>query len=212
MSQQARVDSFSLLRQFRASLATFASVAAVALDEASTDIQRTLLWLREDRNRYWKAQVQTRTQQYTRAKLALKQREVLDRAVAGTHSSCVEERRAVKIAEKRLREAEEKFKLVRIYSNQIEKESLDYKGTIHGLVNAIEAEIPNACASLDRMVDSLEQYVALAPPEMPLGPREGAEGGVLSPLDVPPMEDPKSETAERKSEIQSSKSETNSND
>ena len=27
---------------------------------------------------------------------------------------------------------------------------------------------PNACAHLDRMVDSLEAYVALAPPETPL--------------------------------------------
>ena len=94
MSGQARVDSFAILTQFRASLATFASTAAMALDEAGTDIQRTLLWLREDRYRYWKAQVQTRTQQYTQAKLALKQREVLDRAIAGSRSSCVEERRA----------------------------------------------------------------------------------------------------------------------
>jgi len=185
MSRQARVDSFSALRQFRASLATFASVAAVALDEAGTDIQRTILWLREDRYRYWKAQVQTRSQQYTQAKLALKQHEVLDRAIAGTHSSCVEERRALRIAERRLREAEDTFRLVRIYSTQIERESLDYKGSIHGLVNAIEVEIPNACASLDRMVDSLEQYVALAPPEMPLDAKQNVEAGVAQPIDMP---------------------------
>jgi len=184
MSSQARVDSFVALRQFRASLTTFASVAAVALDEASSDIQRTLLWLREDRHRYWKEQVQIRSQQYTQAKLALKQREVLERAVAGTHSSCVEERRALKIAEKRLRRAEDVFRLVRTYANQIDKESLDYKGTIHGLVNAIEVEIPNACANLDRMVDSLEKYVAIAPPEAPGTPGEGIEGSVLQPVDM----------------------------
>lgn len=189
MSQQARVDSFSALRQFRASLTTFASVAAVALDEASTDIQRTLLWLREDRHRYWKEQVQTRSQQYTQAKLALKQREVLDRAIAGTHSSCVEERRALQIAERRLRRAEDAFRLVRIYANQIDKESLDYRGSIHGLVNAIEAQIPNACASLDRMVDSLEKYVAIAPPETPGAPSEGIESTVLQPIDMPSAED-----------------------
>jgi hypothetical protein len=189
MSQQARVDSFSALRQFRAALTTFASVAAVALDEASTDIQRTLLWLREDCYRYWKTQVETRSQQYTQAKLALKQREVLDRAIAGTHSSCVEERRALQIAEKRLRRAENAFRLARIYANQIDKESLDYKGTIHGLVNAIEVEIPNACASLDRMVDSLEKYVAIAPPEAPLAPSETLESSVVQPVDMPPAEE-----------------------
>ncbi len=128
MSGQARIDSFTALSEFRASLATFASIAATALDEAGTDIQRTLQWLREDRYRHWKSQVQTRTAQYTQAKLALKQREVLDRAIAGTRSACVEERRAVQITERRLRDAENKFRLVRIYGRQIEKESLGVQG------------------------------------------------------------------------------------
>lgn len=188
MSGQARVDSSVVLTEFRASLATFASVAATALDEASTDIQRTLQWLREDQYRHWKVQVQTRMDKYTQARLALKQREVLDRALAGTRSACVDERKAVQVTEKRLREAEQKFKLVRVYSRQIEKEALEYKGAIHGLVNALEVEIPNACASLDRMVDSLEKYVALAPPEMALDPRESTESTVLQPGDVPPVE------------------------
>lgn len=187
MSTQARIDSLSVLTQFRASLATFASIAAVALDEAGTDIQRTLLWLREDQYRYWKAQVQTRMGQYTQAKLALKQREVLDRAIAGSRSSCVEERRALQIAERRLREAEHKFRLVKIYHNQIEKESQDYKGAIHGIVNAIEAEIPNACARLEQMAVSLERYVALAPPEMPASPAQGLASSVVQPYDLPPV-------------------------
>ncbi|MGE5295567.1 MAG: hypothetical protein ACM3VT_12120 [Solirubrobacterales bacterium] len=183
MGGHARIDSFAALREFRASLATFASVATTALDEASTDIQRTLQWLREDQYRYWKSQVETRTSQYTRAKLALKQREILDRAIAGTHSSCVEERRAVQIAERRLRDAENKFRLVGMYSRQIDKEALEYKGAIHGLINAVEVEIPNACASLDRMAESLEKYVALAPPEMSLASRESIQSPVVQPVE-----------------------------
>jgi hypothetical protein len=193
MNRQARVDSFPALREFRASLATFAAIAATTLDEASTDIQRTLQWLREDRRRYWKAQVQTRTQQYTRARLLLKQREVLDRALAGTRSSCVDEKKNLQIAERRLRAAENTFRLLGVYTRQIEKESLDFKGAVRGLVSAVETEIPNACARLDRMADSLEKYVALAPPEMPVAPREGIDADVLEPCQMPPAEDPASE-------------------
>lgn len=201
MSRQARVDSSAMLTEFRASLATFASVAAVALDEASTDIQRTLQWLREGQYRHWKAQVQTRMQQYTQAKLALKQREVLDRAIAGSRSSCVEERRAVQIAEKRLRMAEEKLRLVRIYSRQMEKESLEYKGAIHGLVSALEVEIPNACASLEQMVASLEKYVALAPPEIQaVSDRPEAEAMPLQPPASSPMFEESEEASERPGE------------
>jgi len=204
MTRQARVDSSAILTEFRASLATFASVAAVALDEASTDIQRSIQWLREDRHRYWKTQVQARTAKYNQARIALKQREVLDRALAGTRSSCVEERRAVQAAERRLRDAENRFRLTGTYCRQIEKEALDYKGTIHGLINAIEVDIPNACASLDRMVASLERYVALAPPEMPATPREGVESTTVQPFDMPPVEDERAETqAETETETES---------
>jgi hypothetical protein len=194
MSRQARVDSSAVLTEFRASLATFASVAAVALDEATTDIQRSIQWLREDRHRYWKTQVQTRTAKYNQAKLALKTREVLDRAIAGTRSSCVEERRAVQIAEKRLRDAEDRFRLTGMYCRQIERESLDYKGAVHGLLDALEVEIPNACASLDRMVAALERYVAVAPPEMAATPREGFENMAVQPYDAPPEENEREET------------------
>lgn len=175
---QARIHSIPVLKQLRASLTTFASVASVALDEANSEIQRTLLWLREDQYRYWKGQLQARTDEYGRAKRALKQREVLDRALAGSRSSAVDEKRALKVAERRLREAEHKLRMVRTWSRQLEKEVLDYKGAIQGLLNATEAEIPNACARLDKMMDSLEKYVAVAPPEALWSTGEGTETSV----------------------------------
>ena len=165
MSPQARIHSIPVLRQLRASLVNFASIAAIAVEEANSEIQRTLLWLREDQYRYWKGQVQTRMEQHTRARLALKQREVLDRALAGSTSSCVDEKKALQVAERRLREAEHKLRMVRMWNRQLEKQLLDYKGAIQGLVTAVETEIPNACARLDRMVDSLDAYIAVAPPE-----------------------------------------------
>ena len=90
--------------------------------------------------------------------------------------------------------SENTFRLLGIYTRQIEKESLDFKGAVHGLVSAIETEIPNACARMDRMVDSLERYVALAPPEMAPAPREETDGSVLEPCTMPPVEDQESET------------------
>ena len=86
MSQYARVNSVVLLKSLKASLATFSDAAAVALDEVSTDVQRTLAWLNEDRKRYWSNQVHVCAERVTQAKLALKQKNVLDRALSGTTS------------------------------------------------------------------------------------------------------------------------------
>jgi hypothetical protein len=172
MSQEARISSVLVLKQLRAALATFAATASIALEEASTDIQRTRRWLEEDRYRYWRTQVQVRSERFARANIALKQKEVFDRTLAGTPSSCVDERKALKVAQGQLREAEHKLGRARAWSQQIEKELSNYRGAVHRLVSAIEVDIPNAQAKLDKMIDSLEAYLALAPPEMPEGANE----------------------------------------
>jgi hypothetical protein len=167
MSREAKVSSVPALQQLRASLGTFAGAASAALDEASTEIQRTCRWLADDRYRYWRTQVQVRGEQFTRAKLALKGRQIFDRTLAGTPSSCVDERKALKLAEGRLREAEHKFQRVKAWNQRLEKEMSDYRGAVQQLIEAIEVDIPNARARLDKMIGSLEAYLALAPPEMP---------------------------------------------
>ena len=185
MGQEARVSSIPALKQFSASLGIFAKTAHMALDEASTGIQRTHQWLREDQHRFWRAQVQARTEQFTRAKLALKQRQIFDRALAGTPGSCVDEKKALKVAEARLREAEHKLRRVKAWSLQIEKERSDYDGGTQRLVHAIEVEIPNARARLDKMVDSLEAYLALAPPEMRGSVTDQGEAGLVQDTEAP---------------------------
>jgi len=179
MSQEARISSILVLKELRAALGTFAETAARALEEASTEIQRARQWLLEDRYRYWKTQVQARTERFARAKIALKQKEVFDRTLSGTPTSCVDERKALKIAEARLREAEHKFRRLQAWSLRIEKEMSDYRGATQRLLSAIEVDIPNARARLDNMIDSLEAYLALAPPEMPRSATEKAEADLV---------------------------------
>ncbi len=189
MSQEARVNSVLVLKQLRASLGTFAETAATALEEASTEIQHAHQWLQEDRYRHWKREVQARTERFVRAKGALKQKEIFDRTLGGTPSSCVDERKALKIAEARLREAEVKLSRVKAWSLRIEKELSDYRGATQRLLSALEVEIPNARAKLNNMIDSLEAYLALAPPEMP---RSATEKADLDPvrLGEAPVTDP----------------------
>ncbi len=189
MSQYARVNSVALLKLLKASLATFSDTAAVALDEVATDIQRTLAWLTEDRRRYWTEQVRVCRERAVQAKLALKQKQVLDRALSGTTSSAVEERKALAIAERRLREAESKLTQTRSWILQIEKLQSDYRGGVQGLVSAIDADIPNARARLDKMIDSLEDYIALAPPETPADIEKTALQSVLRPEPEPDLRD-----------------------
>jgi hypothetical protein len=193
MSSFARVDSIHALKQFRASLVQFTQAAAVAMEEVDMEIQKTHTWLQQDRYRYWKDKLHNRSEAYTQAKQILNQRQLFERAVQGVPSSCVDERKALQAAEQRLRETEHSFQRVRSWIPQMEREMNDYKGRVKGLASALQMDIPKALARLDRMVDSLEAYVVLAPPETPIPTEQAAKEGVLGP---PPVEEEPSQTGE----------------
>ena len=165
MSQQAKINSVVMLKELRSSLAKFAETASVALDEVTSDIQRTLNWLHEDRRRHWTNQVRLRQERYVQAKLALKRRGIFDFSLTGAHTSALDEKKALAITERQLREAERRLARTRSWILQIEKEMSDYRAATQGLSSAIDMDIPNARAKLEKMVESLEAYVALAPPE-----------------------------------------------
>jgi len=179
MSQYARVNSVVMLKQLRSSLASFAETASTALDEVSTDIQRTLAWLSEDRRRYWKNQVRLRTERYVQAKLALKRKGMFDIALTGLRSTAVDEKKALAIAERQLQEAKRRLARTQSWILRIEKELSDYRAAVQGLSGAIDLSIPNARAKLAKMIESLEAYAALAPPEMAVSAEEKQHDNVL---------------------------------
>lgn len=188
MSQHARVSSVAQLRYFRASLSTFSATAAGTLDEVATDIQRTLTWLTDDRKRYWNTQVRVCTEQFVRAKSLLKRKQIFDRALAGATSSCIDEKKALKAAEEKLQEAQRKLARTNSWIQRIEKELSDYKAAVAGLTGAVDSDIPNAKARLDKMVDSLEAYIAVAPPETSVDLLGQEEATTLRPVEAPASE------------------------
>lgn len=186
MGNQARIDSIAALKAFRASLIQFANVAASAIEELEVELQRSLTWLQRDRYPYWHARVQQCTQAYTQARIALNQQIVFETAVSGRPSSCIEARQVLREAQERLAQAQARFERVKAWMQRIDRAITQYKGRVNGLRNAIEIEIPRAVATLDRMVDSLQAYIDLAPPQAPL-PQQGLEKG---PATLPQPEGP----------------------
>jgi hypothetical protein len=164
MSGYARIGSVDVLREFRASLCSFAHSAATALEESYSEIQRTNMWLKQQQHSHWKNQLRLATEQYQKAKLALKSKQNYDTSRLGAKYSYIDEKKALALAQRKMELAQQKLVNVQRWINRFEKESFDYKGLIQGLLDFAELEIPNAVTQIDRMIDSLESYIALAPP------------------------------------------------
>lgn len=165
MSGFARVGSVDMLKEFRVSLFTFAQKASMALNDADSDIQRTIIWLKQDQHSYWKNQLRRREEQYTKAKLTLRQKKYIEKSPIGVRCSYIDEEKALAAAQRHLEEAQEKLKKIQRWLPQLEKEIYAYKGQIQGLNNSLEVDIPTAAVHLDNMIDALEAYAALPVPE-----------------------------------------------
>jgi hypothetical protein len=167
MSEQARVESVDALKKFRVAFCKFAEAVAVSLDEAEAEIHRTRHWVQHEQRNYWKRQVQKRTELYARAKSALKRKQMMKTPLGGRYS-CVEEERALAVAERRLEEAKEKIENVRRWQRLLEEESHSYQAVAQGLALAIQSDTPTALAQLDNMTAALEAYaVSTAPARQP---------------------------------------------
>lgn len=187
MSGQARVESVDALKKFRAALCKFAEAASVTLDEAQTQILRTSHWVHQDQHNHWKRQIQKRTELYTRAKSALNRKKLMKTPLGGRYS-CVEEEKALAVAERRLEEARQKLDNVRHWRRALDKESESYQAIAQGLSVALQAEIPTALAQLDNMIVALEAYaISTAPAEQPSEAPATTEETLVQPEPGPSM-------------------------
>ena len=178
----ARVQSIDALKHFRVALWKFAEAANVALGDAEGEVQRTLSWLQGEQQQFWTGQIRKRHEHVNRCKDAVRQKKLFKDSTGRTQSA-VDEEKALGIAMKRLEEAEQKLLNTKRHSSKLQKEMHMYKGAVQTFATIVASDMPNAVASLDRMIHSLEAYVSLvassgleAPPPPP-GTAVAADAG-----------------------------------
>ena len=161
MSGYARIDNVDALKEFRTRLIKFAETAQVALADAEGEVQRVLVWLETEANTYWSGQIRKRHEAVEKAKDAVRQKKLF-KSPTGSTQSAVEEEKALRMAQKRLEEAEEKLKNVKRYTPRLQKEISIFKGGVQRLATTVSSDIPMAVGRLDRMVAAVEAYAALS--------------------------------------------------
>ncbi len=160
MARAAKVTSIDAVVRMATALQAFRSEAGGALDDLQQEIQRALEWIHHDCKEYWADEVRRGWQEVTEARLAL-QHATTYRRVADHQPTCVDEKRALAAAKRRLQLAQEKVEAVRHWSRVIERAVDEYRAARSPLATFLEADLPRAVAVLDRMNEALQSYVAL---------------------------------------------------
>lgn len=178
MRPPAHVTSLDLLRDWQSAVITFRADAQDALTSAALDIRRAFEWL-EDRRRSWTKAVRDRHDEVTQAKAALTRKQWV--LPGQRQPDITEEIKALRRAQHRLAEAEDKVERARKWNTALQKSVEEFEGPIRRLADVLESDLPKAAALLQRLVSDLENYLALAngktksPPASPSAPAEAAE-------------------------------------
>jgi hypothetical protein len=168
MSDSAQVSSIDALKQFRAKLCEFGVDSLDALAAVELEIRHRQDWLSQ-RLKYWETQIRERGEDVARAKASLVQHRWGSKDGKGVGTTEVE--MELKKAKRRLEEAEAKAEITRRWQRDLPRAVHEYEGPARRLLGYLEADLKQVLAMLDRMISSLEAYVALtAPPGGPETP------------------------------------------
>jgi hypothetical protein len=160
MDGGAYVNSIDAVRDFRAALVTFVYEAKEALGSHDLELRRALDWLLDEQPKYWEKERRRLDDAVTQAKIELERR-LNSRLPGGETPSCMEERKLLERARARHRRADETADAMRRYAMAAEREADEYSGRARQLSDMLDTDLPRAIATLDRVLDSLDSYVAL---------------------------------------------------
>lgn len=175
MSTSANVKSIESVRDFRIALTTFAEDARNALSAVEMEIRRTRDWLQRDQLGHWQAQIKRRNELLSMARTELHRRRLSQSnsdAISDT-----EQKENVRTAQRRLEEAEQKLQCVKRWVPVLEHAIAEYHAASQPLGDRLTGSLQNSIMLLDRMVATLESYLAIAPPSTPATAADGTSRG-----------------------------------
>lgn len=184
MARQARVISIDALTMMQAALARFERDLRAALDDLEMEVRRALEWIQHDAPQYWEHEVRVGWERVSEARVQLQQAMTM-RRVAEHDPSCVEEKKALEKARRRLQLAQEKADAVRQWRHAVEKAVNDYLAARGQMTGWLEADLPQARTALKHMLAALETYVAIETPADAQAPPAGGEAAAGHQQQVP---------------------------
>jgi len=159
MAERAQVTSVEAIEAFRSHLILFLSKARPSLEEVSSDVLRTRLWIQNDQRRYWENELRIRGKKLERAKGEL----------FGARLSVLEEADAakqmmVRRAQEAVHEAEGKLAALKKWDRELENRSEPYVKQVNQLHDYLTTDMSRAVAYLSEVIKSLEAYAEVLRP------------------------------------------------
>ena len=160
MSSQVAVNSIDSLKDLRVALAVYGEDTLNALGAVGAELRRTVYWLHQVQPAYWRDQIKRRHGQLASAKAELFRRKLSQ--TSGSSLSTAEQVDHVRKAEASLEDAEMRLGMTRKWQARIRQATLEYQASARRIKGLAAGDVPSAVNLLNRLIDSLEEYVRVS--------------------------------------------------
>jgi hypothetical protein len=165
MNPAANVRAIETLQDWHAALVEFRTEAQDALAACELEVRRALDWV-SDMQRHWRQTVRDAEEEVAQAKAELASRSFPD--FNGRMPDTSEQRKALRRAVAKKEFAERQVEVCRRWLAKLPAAvSETYEAPARQLAAILDAELPRGLAVLDRRINALEAYAAIAPPSRP---------------------------------------------
>jgi hypothetical protein len=162
MSRSANVLSVQTLKDFKVVMVNFAEEARNALGGVDMELRRMRDWLERDQLGYWQSQVKKRSEELMQARSDLHRRKISQQGSDAV--SDAEQKEALREAQRRLRVAEDKVAVVKRLIPQLHLAIDEYHSHSQPLGDHLSGGFEKSVFNLERMIRSLDAYLALKAP------------------------------------------------
>jgi len=164
MAGQAKITSVEAIELFRAALIVFTSHARPALEEISSEMTRTRLWLENDQRRFWENERRMRSKKMEQA-----QQELFTARLSDFQETTSLLQMTFNRAQRAVRDAEEKLLRLKKWDRELDNRSAPLLKEVEQMHSFLTSEIPRAIAYLSQVVRALDAYTDAGAPGKPEG-------------------------------------------
>lgn len=171
----ANVQSLTAISDFRAALCTFMVESRQALAALEMEARRAVDYITHDQAQLWSSEVRRGREQVQQCKLDIHNTRTFKR-IGDYIPSCIDEKKALAKAERRLHVAEHKVEAVRHWGRVAEQAFREFQARLAQFVSILDGELPKATARMERMLASLDRYLAVQAPSVALDAADATAG------------------------------------
>jgi hypothetical protein len=159
MAERARVTSVDALDAFRSNLILYLSKARPTLEEVSSDVMRTRVWLEEEQRTYWQNQLRVRSRALEEA-----QQELFSARISNLRDESAAEVLAFRRAKQQVEAAQAKLRVIKIWARDFDYRVQPLLKQVEKLHTVLSNDLVKAAAYLAQAIKTLDAYADVAPP------------------------------------------------